>query len=169
MGDDRMAINGRRVLRPRVAHREAPVSARTLRRHWNLLSRVAEKVLSNGYAINRINAEPLAELVVTVRAIDRMLQELTRTSVTVDQRLGHLLATTLPAQATQIEGVGEQVHGLRAEVGERLAEFESHLRSIALAVNAPILPRWTKEQREAFRSGETDRMIRTGLREAIKL
>jgi hypothetical protein len=160
MGDDRMAINGRRVLRPRVAHREAPVSARTLRRHYALLSKVAAKVLALGYAVD-------AQAVRTSELQRSIAAGIATATQGIDQRIGHLLATALPAQAKQIESVGELVFALRGEVGERLAEFESHLRSIALAVNAPILPRWTKEQRAAFHAGEdakTDAQIREGLR-----
>jgi hypothetical protein len=78
---------------------EPPVTARQLRRHYALLSKVAEKVLALSY----------------------------------------------------------EVQALRSELGERWRTVDLELEQLGAVI--PTLPRWTKEQREAFEAGDTDRMI----------
>ena len=108
-----------------TAKKSEVASARQLRRHYALLSKVAEKALSIGYNVQ------------TAR------NEIGDVFSTVNLMRGELLA-------------------FRAEVGERLRMIELELEAIGTVV--PTLPRWTKEQRQAFENGDTDRKIASGLK-----
>jgi len=115
-----------------TAKKEPPVSARQLRRHYALLSKVAEKVLTIGYQQETMRNE-LAAAVAEIQSM-----------------------------ATAVFQLANSAPAFRSEVGERLRMIELELEAIGTVV--PTLPRWTKEQRQAFENGDTDRKIASGLK-----
>lgn len=91
----------------------------------------------------------------------RTLRRTERRLETQLQGLRHLIAAIqvrpLPDPTPELLSINrvvdEQLRAFRSEVGERLTELERLMTSLVDGYGLPLIPRWSEEQRAAFRAG----------------